>query len=184
MSFILPLITERLILRDFVEDDWRAAYCYASDPEVVRYMSWGPNDEETTRNHTLGRLERQAAVSRWDFDLAVILKENNQLIGACGVRVNDLAAGSAELGYAFNRNYWGHGYATEAARTSIAFGFEQLKLHRIFATCDTANLASAKVLEKIGLRREGHFLRNIRRQGEWRDSYYYAILEDEWRDVM
>ena len=87
-------------------------------------------------------------------------------------------------GYCLNRDYWGHGYATEAAQAVISFGFEQLGLHRIFAICDPCNVASWRVLARAGMRREGHLLEDRWQKGQWRDSYLYAILEREWERVQ
>jgi RimJ/RimL family protein N-acetyltransferase len=70
---------------------------------------------------------------------------------------------------------------TEAARAVLRFGFTELKLHRIFATCRPANIGSARVLEKLGMQREGHFRQHRWMKGAWHDSYLYAILDHEWR---
>ncbi len=90
-------------------------------------------------------------------------------------------AGEAFIGYVLRRDAWGHGYATEAARTLLAFGFERLELRRIFADCHPANAASWQVMEKLGMRREGHFREEKLVKGEWWDRYVYAMLAREWR---
>ena len=180
MSTTLPRPTERLVLRDFVEADWPQVQAYASDPEVVRYMSWGPNSEEETRDFLRQKLEAQAADPRAEFDLAVVLRDTGRLIGACGITVSSARTRCAWVGYCFHRDFWGQGYATEAARAVVGFGFEALGLHRIFSTCDTENLASARVLEKVGMRREGHVREDALVRGRWRDSYLYAVLEQDW----
>ena len=95
--------------------------------------------------------------------------------------VSDPPNRGAWIGYCFNRRYWGRGYATEAARAVVDFGFASLGLHRIFATCAPENTASARVLEKLGMRREGHMARHKWVRGRGRDSCLYAVLEDEWR---
>jgi ribosomal-protein-alanine N-acetyltransferase len=179
MKVQLPLETERLVLREFVHGDLAAVHCYASDPEVVRYMSWGPNTEQDTRDAVRRWLEQRAEKARRNFTLAIVLRDGGQLIGACSIRVSDPEGGSAHIGYCLNREYWGRGYATEAARALVKFGFEQLGLHRIFAKCDTQNLASARVLENAGMLREGHLRQDRMLRGEWRDSYLYAVLEQE-----
>lgn len=84
-------------------------------------------------------------------------------------------------GYCLNRNFWGKGYATETAKVLLRFGFDQLNLHRIFATCDPANIASAHVLEKIGMQLEGHLREHKWAKGKWCDSLLYAILDYEWK---
>jgi RimJ/RimL family protein N-acetyltransferase len=156
-------------------------HCYATDREVVRFMQWGPNDEEATRAYIQRKLVQQSSNPRFGYDLAVTIKTDHQLIGGCSINISNSESCQAWIGYIFNRNYWGRGYATEAALAIIAFGFGQLGLHRIFATCDFDNIASAHILEKIGMRREGLRREDEWLRGEWRDSYLYAILEQEWR---
>jgi RimJ/RimL family protein N-acetyltransferase len=84
------------------------------------------------------------------------------------------------LWYTIHPSYWGQGYATEAAHGLLAFGFGELRLHRIWADCDPANLASVRVLEKLGMRREGHLIENAWIKGAWEDSLIFAILDREW----
>ncbi len=108
------------------------------------------------------------------------MKERNTLIGGGRISVSDERHREGFIGYILNRDFWGQGYATELAQALIAFGFEKLGLHRIYATCDIENKASAHVMEKIGMQREGR-LREHRLQGKnWRDQYVYAILDREW----
>ena len=85
------------------------------------------------------------------------------------------------LGYCFARAAWGQGYASEAAHLIVGFGFESLGIHRVWAECDSENAASLRVLDKLGMRREGLFMHNCQIRGEWRDTALYAILEDEWK---
>jgi RimJ/RimL family protein N-acetyltransferase len=144
-------------------------------------MAWGPNTEEETQRHVQETVARQRTGEETFNSFAVILKENDQLIGSVALRVSNPDHRGGFIGYAFNRSYWGQGYATEAARALLAFGFERLNLHRIFATCDPRNVASSRVLEKIGMRREGHLREHKWQKGRWRDSFMYAILAQEWR---
>jgi RimJ/RimL family protein N-acetyltransferase len=87
------------------------------------------------------------------------------------------------IGYCLNRDFWGKGYGTEVARALITFGFEQLNLHRIYATCDPQNTASAHVLEKAGMQREGHLRERKWVKGRWRDFLLYAVLDREWKPL-
>jgi ribosomal-protein-alanine N-acetyltransferase len=178
---LLPISTERLILRDFVESDWAAVHVYAVDPEVVRFMPWGPNEEATTRSYIASVLNSQRASPRRSFELAVTLRADGRLVGGCGFHASDMYHREGWIGYVLNRDSWGQGYATEAARALLAFGFDHFELHRIYATCDPHNHGSAHVLEKLGMRREGHLRENKWQKGTWRDSFLYAILEPEYR---
>jgi ribosomal-protein-alanine N-acetyltransferase len=95
--------------------------------------------------------------------------------------MKDEANRNADIGYVLNRKYWGHGYMTESACTILDVAFKQLKLHRVWATCDTRNRSSYRVMERLGMRREGLFVKDAMEKGEWRDTYLYAILAEEWR---
>jgi ribosomal-protein-alanine N-acetyltransferase len=177
----LLLETPRLLLREIGDHDAPAVHSYASDADVVRYLDWGPNTpEDTERFLAMARTARDA-VPRMAYHLAVVLKASGGLVGGCRIEVRNAVHGTGDVGYVVDRQHWGQGYATEAIRALIDFGFRRLALHRIWATCDVENHASARVLEKLGMRREGLLRHNVRRTGEWRDSYLYAIIEPEWR---
>jgi RimJ/RimL family protein N-acetyltransferase len=172
--------TKRLMLRDFEKEDWRSVHDYASDPEVVRYMDFGPNTEQESKDFVQRHLAQQKEQPRNNFTLAIVLKAENVLIGGCGIYVSNPNNREGYIGYVLNRNFWRRSYATETALGLTEFGFNQLKLHRIFATCDAENLASAHVLKKIGMQQEAHFRENGWVKGKWRDSLLYAILDHEW----
>jgi RimJ/RimL family protein N-acetyltransferase len=172
---------ERLFLRDLVMSDKHAVHEYASNPEVVRFMDWGPNTEDETVEFIAKSISTQNEKPRRNFDFAIVLKDTGKLIGGCGIHVSNPENREGWLGYCLNRNYWGKGYATETGRGLIKFGFEKLNLHRLFAACDPENLASAHVLEKSGMKREGHLREHRWSKGKWRDSYLYAILEQDWK---
>lgn len=172
--------TERLVLRDLTEDDQERVHSYASDSEVVRYMDWGPNTEQETMNFIQRSIAAQKEQPRMNYTLAIILKADNRLIGSCGIHVSSPENKEGWIGYCLNRNFWGQGYATEAASALVGFGFAQLSLHRIFATCVPANTASAHVLEKAGLKLEGHLREHRWVKGAWRDSLLYATINREW----
>ena len=176
----MRLETERLILREFRADDFEVVHAYGSDPAVVRFMPWGPNSPEQTRDFLRRKLDEQTAEPRMVFDLAVVERASGQVVGSVGLRL-DAEGTQAELGYCYARHAWGRGIATEAARAMLRLGFEELGLHRIHASCDAQNLASARVLEKIVMRREGHRIEDTFQRGRRRDSFAYAILAREWR---
>ena len=118
------LETERLILRPLTPDDFEAVHSWVSNPENTRLMKWGPNLEEETRkflsNAKLGK------------DFAVVLKESNAVIGSCGMYPNS-ANDAGEIGWILHIDHWKHGYGTELGGELIRYGFEDLKLRRIFA---------------------------------------------------
>ncbi len=178
---MVVLRTERLVLREFEERDWRAVQAYQSDPRYLRYYAWTDRTEEDGRAFVRMFLDSQEERPRRKFQLAVVLGAEGNLIGNCGVRVNGPDLREGNIGYELDPRYWGHGYATEAASAVLELGFAELGLHRIWAECVAENLASTRVLEKVGMRREGHFREHAWIKGAWMDSLIYAILDHEWR---
>jgi RimJ/RimL family protein N-acetyltransferase len=175
--------TTRLKLRELEESDWQAVHGYAPDHEVVRYMDWGPNTEEETVNFIQRSITSRKEQPRRNYTLAIVLTTEDRLIGSCGVQVSDPENREGWIGYCLNRDFWGKGYGTEVARALITFGFKRLNLHRIYATCDPQNIASAHVLEKAGMQREGHLRERKWVKRRWRDFLLYAILDREWKPL-
>jgi ribosomal-protein-alanine N-acetyltransferase len=174
----MRLETDRLIIREFTSEDVAAVHQYASNVEVATYMIWGPNTEEQTGAFINRTMEMQQQQTRVDYELAVVLKESHMLIGGCGIHVSKPMQG--EIGYCFNPLYWRQGYASESAAALIRFGFEELGLHRIYATCRPDNMGSARVMENIGMKYEGHLREHMQHKGKWHDSFQYSILEHEY----
>jgi RimJ/RimL family protein N-acetyltransferase len=174
--------TERLLLREYTDQDWPSVLAYQSDPRYLRYYPWTERNE-TSVKELLGQfLAWQADMPRDFFQLAITLpEEEGRLIGSCGVRVNNRPRREGNIGYELDPVYWGHGYATEAARAMLTYGFDSLGLHRIWAECNADNTASAHVLEKIRMRREAHFREHDYFKDRWWDTLIYAMLEREWR---
>ncbi|HHU70727.1 MAG TPA: GNAT family N-acetyltransferase [Clostridiales bacterium] len=179
----MELKTNRLILREFQEYDFSAVHAYASNIDNVKYMIWGPNDEVDTTAFIKECMAWKYRSPRLHYDFAVTLKSTGQLIGGCGIYLVDDGL-QAELGWILHKDYWKQGYMPEAAEAILAFGFEKLKLHRIYASCHADNYGSYRVMEKCGMRKEAHFIKNRRgREGiddEWLDEMIYGILKSEW----
>ena len=169
--------TERLVMRRPVLSDAADIHEYARDPEVTRYLEW--------RTHTHIResvefLERCA--QRWEsgqeFCWVVTIRPENRAVGAVACRVRGHAV---EFGYALNRQCWGQGYATEAARVIVAWAMSLPDVYRVWATCDTENLASVRILEKTGLLLEGTLRRCTVRPSismKPRDIFVFAKIQD------
>ena len=153
-----PLLTPRLSLREFAPEDFAALREIDGDPEILRWRSRRVITPEMTREF----LARAAAAAeeqpRQQYALAVTLRPAppEALIGQVGLTIVTTRYDEAFMWYSINRRYWGQGYMTEAARRMLEFGFETAGLRRIFAECHPDNLASARVMEKIGLRLESH----------------------------
>jgi [ribosomal protein S5]-alanine N-acetyltransferase len=177
----MVLTTQRLILRDFVAEDWQAVLAYQQDPRYLRYYAWTGRTADEVRAFVQMFLDHQEAEPQTRFQLAVTLKEDRRLIGNCGIRLEAPGAAVADIGYELAPDCWGQGYASEAARAVVDFGFEQLGLHRIWANCLAENVASARVLERLGMRLEGRLRENDYFKGRWWDTLIYAILAHEWQ---
>jgi ribosomal-protein-alanine N-acetyltransferase len=150
---MMRIETARLALREFVEEDWRAVLAYQSDPRYLRYYIWEGRTEAEVRAFVGMFLGHQAARPRTKFQLAIETKADGRLIGNCGVRLPASGARIAEIGYELNPDEWGRGYATEAARAMLDFGFTEFALQRAWANCVVENTASARVLARLGMRR-------------------------------
>jgi RimJ/RimL family protein N-acetyltransferase len=126
-------------------------------------------------------IAQQERQPRLKFQLAITLPTTGQLIGNAGIRIKTAGGHEADIGYELDPQHWGLGYASEAARSLVQLGFDQLRLHRISAHCLTENLASARVLEKLGMRLEGRQRDSERFKGRYWDTLHYAILDHEWQ---
>src|SRR5262245_16906139 len=143
-------------------------------------MDWGPNTEEETRAFIGGAMRSRQASPRLHYDLAVALAESDAVIGGCRIWIESPEHRDGSIGYSLTRACWGRGYATEVAQGLLQFGFETLGLHRIWAIVEPENTASARVLEKVGMQREGRLRDHRYAKGRWRDSGVYAALAPEW----
>lgn len=175
----MEINTKRLKLREITQQDFQAVHEYASDPETVKYMSFGPNTEEETQEFINRNLKRQQEQPRTDYGFGIILKHEDSFIGACGI--HSVTEIQASIGYILNRRYWGHGYATEAATALVDYLFSELGVHRVYASCDPRNKASIRVLEKVGMSLEGRLRENMNIRGEYRDSLIFGLLVNEWK---
>jgi RimJ/RimL family protein N-acetyltransferase len=158
-----------------------------SDPEVMRYASTPSRDEAETRAALERSVQTAQATPRRVFDLAITLRQgatsmeaSDELVGRVGFDVVRPEHREAMVWFTLRRDLWGQGIATEACAAIVDYCFRSLKLHRVYGDCDPRNLASARVMEKVGLRREAHLRENWWLHGEWCDSYIYALLEQDW----
>ncbi len=175
----IPIKTERLLLRDYVSEDWQAVHEYASDFDSVQYLDWGPNTVAESQEFIDRVLELSQNNPRPGFELAVVLLEQNKLVGGASIYISNEKYREGWIGYRLGKPFWGKGFATEIADSLLKFGFRQLGLHRIFATAHPDNVASANILRKIGMKYEGRLRDHKFVRGKWRDTDIYAILESE-----
>ena len=169
---MLPITTPRLRLRDFVTEDWPAVHGYSSDTDVVRFMFWGPRTEEESRGFIDRMLASQKERPRVTWELAVERLADGAVIGSCDLTLEDE---EGDLGFVLAKSAWGQGIATELGRALVSVGFSVMGLRRIFATCDHQNVASRRVLEKLGMKCEREIINHRFAKGRWWNSLEFAI---------
>lgn len=177
-----PLETARLRLRPFTRGDVDAVYAYRQREDVARYLVDEPMSRESCAEAVQARVGQIGYEKEGDkIFLAVERIEDVAMIGEVSLILRSVEARQAELGYILHPEAQGLGYAAEASRAVLALGFEGAGMHRIFGRCDAGNVASARVMERLGMRREAHFREHALRKGTWDEELIYAMLEDEWR---
>ncbi len=178
----LPVDTARLRLRRYSQDDAGPLFELFSDPAVVRYLysePWGPGNVDEALAKRLGPVAFGHEGD--ELKLAAELRDTGQFVGDMSLFHRSDRDRRGEIGYVVGPRFAGRGLASEGAVALCAMGFEIVGFHRIEAQCDARNLASARVMAKIGMRREAHLRENEFLKGEWTDGLLYALLADEWR---
>lgn len=176
-----PVLTKRLALRRWTMGDFDALHAILSDEGVARYLYWDAKTPAETRELLAQRVGQYRLDDRNDvLTLAADDRETGQLVGSGMVKWASRADEQGELGYILSPAHYGRGYATEIAIALLRLGFEGAHMHRIVGRCDARNIASARVLEKAGLRREAHLVENEYVKGEWTSELVYALLAREW----
>jgi RimJ/RimL family protein N-acetyltransferase len=176
-----PLHTQRLLLRPFAATDFDALLSIQSRADVARYLYWDPRTAAEVRETLDAKVRATAIVAEGDsLSLAAVLRDDGELIGDCSLRWASAEHRQAEIGFVFHPDHHGHGYATEAAAALLALAFEELRAHRVFGRLEARNTASARVLERLGMRKEAHLVENEHIKGEWQSELVYALLEREW----
>ncbi len=177
---IQPVLeTPRLLLRPFRETDIPAIVRLLQDPDIAKTTLNVPYPyaEKDARNWL--EIQQQERRQGTGYTFAIVLREDGEFVGAIDIRP-DMRHKKAEIGYWIGKRYWGQGYATEAARAIIRYGFESLGLNRIYATHFAENPASGRVMQKAGMQYEGLMRAATFKDGRFQDHVLYAILREEW----
>ena len=179
-----PIVTERLTIRRWVDSDWEYIVEYTTDETVARYEFWGEktwaNENKVVEWICAQNALEIPALGQW-VEFALELSQEPKVIGDVGFKFLGEQSGTAEIGWTLNRQYQKSGYATEAAKGLMAFCFASLNLHRLVSRCDTRNVDSFSLMERLGFRREAHHIKSYYTKGEWCDEFVYAILDTEWQ---
>ena len=177
----LPIRTQRLVLRDFCPRDLPALVRVQTHPCLRDAPDWDDRDEAGVARFLDAALAEQRESPRVSYELAVTTHDGDGcLVGSCWVGLLRHRVRTAGIGYMIDPVRWGNGYATEVTRALLRAGFDQLGLHRIRGLCVVANAASARVMEKAGMRREARLVRTEHVRGQWHDEYQYALTREEW----
>ncbi|MCM3734977.1 GNAT family N-acetyltransferase [Bacillus cytotoxicus] len=173
------LITERLRLRPLTIDDATDVFEYASNLEIATYTVWYPHetleDSQIFVQSILDQYEKGEIAT-----YGIELKNEKKIIGTCGFIDYEKNHHKAELAYALSPNYWGQGFATEAAKACIHYGFAILQLNRIEAGCHASNTQSERVMKRLGMQYEGTMRKDMFVKGAYRDTKIYSILREEY----
>ena len=173
----VQLRTERLLLRPFALEDVDDVYAYASDPEWARYLFL--RVPEPYRRRDAEEFIASSLLAPWRTNPAFAIVLGTTVIGGINLRIDE-AEEIAALGYAIAKPHWGNGLAPEAARAVIDWGFTQHGLSKVYATADLRNRRSWRVMEKLGMRREGVLRSHRKERGDRANEVYYGVLREEW----
>jgi RimJ/RimL family protein N-acetyltransferase len=177
-----PIATERLLLRPFELDDFEALLAILSNPDVTRYLEAGAEDADGVRRSLEVKLERSALRREGDWlQLAVVPRDGGTMIGFMTLIWVSREHRLGEVGFIFDPDHHGKGFAGEAAEVMLGLAFDGLDLHRVIGRCDARNAPSARLLKRLGMRQEAHLVENEFIQGAWTDELVFAILDKEWR---
>ena len=177
----INLETENLILRKFKESDAPAFLEYRTNPQVALYQSerWLSFTLEDAAEFVKEQSDFEPGLPDTWFQIAIELKETGNLIGDLAIHTLPQDINQVEIGYTLSPIYQKKGYGIEAVRCLLGYLFNMLNKHRVIAIIDVRNTPSIKLLEKVGMRKEGHFIKNAWYKGEYTDEYSYALLKEE-----
>ena len=174
-----PLETERLVLRPYTDADLENLHAIYSRPEIARWLYYEPTTLEESREKLARKIAGNELTDDQGMSSAVELRDSTY-VGDAVLFYGSVEHKTVEIGFSFHPAHQGKGYATEAARALIGWAFSQ-GFHRVVGRLEARNTASARVLEKLGMRREALLVENEWVKGEWQSELVYAMLEREWR---
>ncbi|TAE57791.1 MAG: N-acetyltransferase [Oscillatoriales cyanobacterium] len=176
----IPTIeTERLLLRKITLNDASDMFEYASNPEVSEYTMWSTHTSIEDTKYFLKSLTKMYKRKEL-VDWGIVHKAEKKFIGTCGYVEWSMTHSRAEIGYALSARYWREGYMSEAVNAIIEFGFREMLLNRIVGRCEVNNIASARVMEKVGMQLEGILRQQLFVKGRYWDLKIYSILREEF----
>jgi RimJ/RimL family protein N-acetyltransferase len=178
-SMFQEILTARLLLRSLLADDAEKLLAYRCCPEVLQYQSWQPQSLEEVRLFVESMSTAELNTPGW-HQIGIVIQGDDCLIGDCGIHILETDSRIAEIAITIAPPYQSRGYATEVLRALLGLLFVGLCKHRVFASVDPRNLSSMALMERVGLRQEGHFVQSLWFKGSWVDDVVFAMLASEW----
>ena len=180
-EFVEPIRTERLVLRQLVAGDLEDVHAWMSDPAVAEYQLYEPRTREQVAEH-LAKAEAAISIVKDDDWIEFGIQSGDRIIGCIYFNLKSVADSTAEIGWALTAAYQGKGYAREAASAVLDLAFRTMGLHRVYAELDPRNTPSIVLCERLGMRREAHFVEHMMFKGAWADTGVYGLLDWEWAE--
>ena len=175
----MKLETERLLMRPIKTGDRDEIFAYRRDKEINQYQGWIPETLEDV-DVFIGKISNQINVPESWFQFVIIEQASRKIVGDLGIHFIDPENKQVEIGCTLNMCFQNRGYATEAVKRVIDYLFNELKKHRITTSIDPGNINSIRLVERIGFRKEAHFVESLFLNGKWVDDIIYALIEKEW----
>lgn len=178
----MKLKTNRLILRPIDLNDKLKIFEYRSDSETNKYQGWIPKTIEEVETFIAKNPEQINEPETW-FQFVIIEKETQEIVGDLGIHFIDSDNKQAEVGCTLNKHFQNKGYATESLKRIIDYLFKDLNKHRIITSIDPDNKNSIRLVERIGFRKEAHFVESLWIDDKWVDDIIYALIEKDWENL-
>lgn len=178
----MNLVTERLIIRPINSDDKNEVFEYRSDTETNKYQGWIPKTIKDVETF-IGKVSKHINSPQTWFQVVIIENETQKIIGDIGMHFFDNENKQVEIGCTLHKDFQNKGYATESLKKVIDYLFDDLKKHRIITSIDPDNKNSVRLVERIGFRKEAHFVESLFLNGQWVDDLIYALIEKDWEKL-
>lgn len=175
----MKLETERVIIRPITLADKNEIFEYRSDAETNKYQGWVPKTIDDVEIF-IGKISKQINEPGTWFQLVIIEKKTQKIVGDLGIHFFDNPNKQVEIGCTLNKDFQDKGYATESIKAVIDYLFKKLNKHRIIASIDPDNKKSIRFFERVGFRKEAHFVESLLMNGKWVDDLIYALIEKDW----
>ena len=176
------LETERLLIRPITIEDKNEIFAYRRDKETNKYQGWIPETIEEVEVF-IDKISKQINIAETWFQFVIVNKECNKIIGDIGIHFIDKANQQTEIGCTLNKDFQNKGFATEALKNVIDYLFNELNKHRIIASIDPENKSSIRLVERLGFRKEAHFIQSLFINDKWVDDLIYALIEKDWNKL-